>query len=286
MDASIEHKDGKADPEVSRGAWPWYVTLVLLISLSLLYCHFAYPEFWALVNTNMGEFIGSIGASLVFIPISAVLGWIAWLATNNRRKSDRIAFAPFWVGSQAAVVAFLSIGIHYIESKEKEEGEAKIAADAQRITAWNQERHGEVLLTLSRSGRPKVKTWRHGGGRAFEITTSGIKFIGTLENKSAEKIVAVIIDLKVVNKEKKQVIVSHRLKVPLEVFPTATLSIDQVFAPSGYEDDYAVDEIHRAAEQLGESFAQDYEFVAAIPQSLEGIDVRKSLNVKAVLTQK
>lgn len=159
-------------------------------------------------------------------------------------------------------------------------------ADAKKITAWNQQHQGEVLLTLSKYGWPKVKTWRYGGGHAFQVTTSGLRCIGSLENKSAEKIVAVVIDLKVLNKEKKQAIVSHRLRVPLEVFPTATLAIDRVFEPTGYADDSAVDELHRAAEQLGESFALDYEFVAAIPQSLEGIDLRKSFKVEAELTQK
>ena len=219
------------------------------------------------------------GMVLGFNGLFALIGGI--LATVFSVKS-RPRAAWICVGIATVVSGALSASSGAI--KERVEVMSQ-ESDAQKIAAWNQQHHGDVLLTLSKCGREKVKTWRAGGGRVFEVTASGLRFVGSLENKSAEKIVAVVIDLKVVNKEKKQTIVSHRLKVPLEVFPTATIAIDRVFAPSGYEDDSAGDELHRAAEQLGESFTQDYEFVAAIPQSLESIDVRKSFKVEAQLTQ-
>jgi hypothetical protein len=159
-------------------------------------------------------------------------------------------------------------------------------SDAQKITTWNQRQHGKALLGLQTCGRPSVKVWRYGSGRAYEVTASGLSFTGTFENKSAEKIVAVVIDFKIANKDQKQVIVSRRLRLPMEVFPTASITFEKTFAPDDYADGAIVDEIHRAAEQLGAAYSWTYEFVAAIPQSLESIDLRKSLKVEAALSQK
>lgn len=224
---------------------------------------------------SVGQWPTVFGLVLGFNGLFALCGGI--LAAIFSAKS-RLRAAWICVGVATIVSGVLSASSGAIKQRIEKPLQA---ADEQRITAWNQQHDGQVLLALQKCGRPKVKTWL--SGLAQEVTVSGLSFVGTVENKAAEKIVAVVIDFKVANKELKQVIVSRRVKLQLEVFPTATVVIDKTFVPHDLIESLAVDEIHRAADQLGAHYSWTYEFVAAIPQSLEGIDLGKDLKVEAAL---
>lgn len=237
-----------------------------------------HPEVRAAMSA--GRWPSVFGAVLGFNGLFALGG--GTLAAIFSAKS-RVRAAWISVAVAVAVSGLLSGSSGVIaERVEKISQEA----DAQKVTAWNQQNHGRVLLTFQKSAREKVKTWRSGAGRVYEVSAPGLTLIGTIENKSGDKIVAVIIDYKVMNKDLKQVIVSRRLKLPLEVFPTAVVAIERTFAADTYKDDAAVDEIHRASEQLGAAYAWSYEFIAAIPQSLELTDFEKGLKVEASLSLK
>jgi hypothetical protein len=224
-----------------------------------------------------GRWPTAAGIVLGFNGIFALVGgmFAAIFALKSRLRAALIC-----VGIATVVSGALSASSGPI--KERIESMSR-AADAQKITVWNHHHREtqDVKFTLSTCRITKVSS-----SRRYGLMLSALNFKGSLENKSAEKIVAVVIDMRLLNKAMEKAVVSHRLKMPIVVFPTATVSIDQFYVPSGYEDDSVIDEFHFASEQLGKTnWAWNYELVAIIPQSLEDIDLRKILGVEAELTK-
>jgi hypothetical protein len=302
-----------------------------------------------------GRWPTAAGIVLGFNGIFALVGgmFAAIFALKSRLRAALIC-----VGIATVVSGALSASSGPI--KERIESMSR-AADAQKITVWNHHHREtqDVKFTLSTCRITKVSSRRLSPETGNRLMASALNFKGSLENKSAEKIVAVVIDMRLLNKAARpqalampnqvvesyrrnnpsdtrsddeitayigekysgkyegyedfasdlrrlaqqrqqaqedkrranapsleKAVVSHRLKMPIVVFPTATVSIDQFYVPSGYEDDSVIDEFHFASEQLGKTnWAWNYELVAIIPQSLEDIDLRKILGVEAELTK-
>ncbi len=141
----------------------------------------------------------------------------------------------------------------------------------------------------------RVSQWlsTSGSGTEFKLETSmpeqdskklkGINFSGMIANRSKEKIRSAIIDYSVINTKEKALVVTKRLMLPLDVFPTATLKISGFFTPHSYYDNIAMSEIHKAWEQLGESAGWTYELIGFVPDSNESPQLQLQLSVHSVL---
>lgn len=225
----------------------------------------------AVSNGRWPTAIGSIlGFNGLFALVAVILA-VVFIVRSQTRAG--------WIS--LTVLTLVSAGLsgsagplaRYVEKTSQQSDESK-------ITAWQQQHRQNVAFELTKCAASKVKTYRasKSGTSVYETTVSGFRFMGSIENKSVAKLSAVVLDLAVVNENK--IIVSHRLTFPIEVFPTAKLNFDTTFEPCSYSDDSAATELHRAREQLPNS-TWSYELVAAIPDSLESLDLRKSLRVES-----
>jgi hypothetical protein len=219
--------------------------------------------------TAIGTIIGFNG---LFAIIAVILTIIFTIKSRTRAAWLSIAIPTLVSASLSGAAHSLD---RYVDKASQESAEKK-------ILNWNRQHQPSIRLDLKKCAVRKINTFRasKSGARVFEVSVSGLHFIGSLENRSPERIEAVVMDIAIVNGEK--TIVSRRITFPVEVFSTATVSIDKTYEPMVHIDDSAVDELYRAKEQLPES-KWTYQLVAVIPTSLEGLDVRKSLRVESEL---
>lgn len=158
-------------------------------------------------------------------------------------------------------------------------------AEVQRILDWNQKHDGQVPVTFSTLGISKVKVSRN--PLYDPITVTGLNFEGSsIENRTTEKIVGIVVELGIFNKAGTQLALKHRLLLETEVFPTGKVQFHNItFVGSGYSDDAAIDELERAKKQLEPDWGWNYHIVGVIPASLEYVDLKHAMDVESTLRE-
>ncbi len=124
---------------------------------------------------------------------------------------------------------------------------------AQNVRQWNANCGEQLSFSLSRH------KWANENGKL------GIWLEGTISNNSKSKIDGVIVDLQLLNQDR--IVVTKRVWIPIEVFPTAKVDFTKVFSAGlGITDDMELEELQRASTQLGEAATWSYDLVAIVPQ--------------------
>jgi len=174
----------------------------------------------------------------------------------------------------------------YPKNAEDEQAQKRSwEADGQNILTWNQKQEGQFSVTLATLELSKVKTLRNPIYNPITVTGLGFED-STIENKTTEKIVGVVVVLGIFNKDATKLVLKHRLVLETEIFPTGKVRFhNKTFVGSGYEDDSAIDEIDRAAKQLDGNWSWNWHLVAVIPESLQYVDLRHALGVESTLRE-
>lgn len=237
---------------------------------------FVHPEVQAaLSNGKWGSVIGfTLGFNWLFMLFAG--GLALFFALKSRPRSAWIA-----VGVVTAAGGIFSASTEFIDGRI-----AAITAknDSKKIIAWNAANARHVSVKLDTCLITDVTVQRYGSGGMYKMTAIGLQFTGSITNKSSEKISAVVIDFFCMNKGQQQSVVTRKLRLETEVFPTATASVSQVFVASEYFGDLVMDEIKRAATQLNADYGWSYRVVAVIPESLKYLSADKELKPDAELS--
>lgn len=286
--------DQKPPPLITRSSqryWP-EIAFPIIAGLGLpLLATFLHPEISAALSGNQWSYVVGLilGRGGIFAVLAGVMATA--FALNSRLRDAWVSVAIATVvsgvmaGSSGVVKGRMETMIKDDDARkvaEKANTEILLeASEVQKITAWTQQHQSEVVVTLSNSQLAKVISWRYQKEplKNFSPPVSGMKFKGSINNRSAEKISSLVIDYGIYNRD--QLILSRRFKIPLEVFPTVNLAFDQEFSPYGASSETVIDEFYRAAVQMGAGWAWNYRLVAIIPESLDDYKVANLLKVDA-----